>query len=765
MLTQKIPRSNMYRKLLMSYVLLVVATIAILSFVLFRQFSRSSAGEIADISLNMLKQTSFASDVIYQQSFQVANQMIASNTIFTALYAKETDYLLQYHVAIELNSIKNVYPFIHSVGIYNGNLRSYVDYLSSGYTDDKLTEKLILDNKHKSNYVYFPRIISYQYNSLTPSKNVVTFILYPSFSNTVNLTGAFVINIDESYLRKTIQDIYRDVNDTVLIINANGTVVSDSQNEHFLADYSNKTYIRKILNDGETTGHFLEPSGGQEHLISFVKSENLGWTFISIRNYANLFRNINRLKEITMMVAAGLILLGILASLAFTSNIYNPVKALIKRIGNLSRNDPGDQSPRNEMDYLSQKFQNIFNKASTLENAMDIAYPALVDTYFDCLLKGKSDELAEHLKMITDLDNRLSGLSFIVLAVKVDEPAVIAAILPRHDPLARIRNIRSLAVERLSRHYDLDILDTTDASLLLLLRFKEPPPFGDLANELSDLQKLVEQALQVTISIGCGDLVNSKKEIRNSYITALEFLNYRFFYGANQILHYDLVKARMARNDKFDYAIEKKLMEAILLHNEEKTKQAVADFIGVIADTNYTLAGLFTNQLMITILRQFNTILNPEDMENYDFYGEIQKIPSMAFLQDLHQHLETYCLKICSLLRFRNDNRIAVTVQHVRETIDEKYANPDLSLESVADQVHLSAGYMGMLFKTYTGLSFGDYLNKTRMEKAKDLLATTRANTHTISEKVGILNSTYFFTLFKKTYGMTPTKYRKQSEL
>ena len=760
--TQRIPRSKMYRKLLLSYVLLVVATIIIISIVLFRQFSESSAGEIAEISLNMLKQTSFASDVIYQQSFQVANQMISNNTIFTAMYAKETDYLLQYHVAIELKNIKNVYPFIHSVGIYNGNLRSYVDYLNSGYTDDKLTEKLILDNKLNNNYVYFPRTINYEYNTLTPSKNVVTFILYPHFSNLANLTGAFVINIDESYLRKTIQSIYREANDTVLIVNGNGTVVSDSQDVHFLEDYSGKPYIRKILDDRGSTGHFLEPSGGQQQLISFVKSENLGWTFISIRNYANLFRNIDRLKDITMMVAVGLVLLGILASFMITTSIYNPVKALIKRIGNMSRNDPGEQNPRNEIDYLSQRFQSIFNKASTLEDAMDMAYPALVETYFDCLLKGKSDELTEHLKMITDLDNRLSGLSFVVLAIKLDEPAVISSSSPKQDLMARIRNIRSIATEMLSQHHELDILETTEASLLLLLRFKEPPLFEYLEKELSNLQILVEQALQVTISIGCGDIVNSKKEIRNSYLTALEFLNYRFFYGANQILHYDLVKVRMARNDKYDYAIEKKLMEAILLHNEEKLKQAVTDFIGIIAETNFTLAGLFTNQLMISVLRQFNTILNPEDMESHDFYDEIQKVPSMAFIDDLHRHLEGYCLKICSLLRFRTDNRIAVTVRHARETVDEKYANPDLSLESVADQVHLSAGYLGMLFKTYTGLSFGDYLNKTRMEKARDLLVSTGANTHTISEKVGILNSTYFFTLFKKTYGMTPTQYRKQ---
>jgi len=105
---------------------------------------------------------------------------------------------------------------------------------------------------------------------------------------------------------------------------------------------------------------------------------------------------------------------------------------------------------------------------------------------------------------------------------------------------------------------------------------------------------------------------------------------------------------------------------------------------------------------------------------------------------------------------------MAVVLQ-VRAYLDENYALPELSLESMADQVHLSAGYLGMLFKSYSGFSFGDYLNKVRMEKAKHLLSTTAMTTGLISEKVGILNSTYFFTLFKKTYGMTPTQFRKKN--
>ena len=71
----------------------------------------------------------------------------------------------------------------------------------------------------------------------------------------------------------------------------------------------------------------------------------------------------------------------------------------------------------------------------------------------------------------------------------------------------------------------------------------------------------------------------------------------------------------------------------------------------------------------------------------------------------MKSHIEDYFLRICSVLQARNDNRAMAVVLQVRAYLDEKYALPDLPLESMADQVHLSAGYLGMLFKKTYGMT------------------------------------------------------------
>ena len=60
-----------------------------------------------------------------------------------------------------------------------------------------------------------------------------------------------------------------------------------------------------------------------------------------------------------------------------------------------------------------------------------------------------------------------------------------------------------------------------------------------------------------------------------------------------------------------------------------------------------------------------------------------------------------------------------------------------------------------------TTFSFNDYLNNVRTGKAAELLSTTKLPISRISEEVGILNTNYFYSVFKKRYGTTPATYRR----
>lgn len=89
------------------------------------------------------------------------------------------------------------------------------------------------------------------------------------------------------------------------------------------------------------------------------------------------------------------------------------------------------------------------------------------------------------------------------------------------------------------------------------------------------------------------------------------------------------------------------------------------------------------------------------------------------------------------------------------------YSEPELSLNDVADSLHLSVGYLCMLFKQETGVTLKNHITDVRIEEAKRLLRTGHAKIYEICTAVGYPNSQYFSQVFYKKVGMYPAEYRK----
>ena len=85
----------------------------------------------------------------------------------------------------------------------------------------------------------------------------------------------------------------------------------------------------------------------------------------------------------------------------------------------------------------------------------------------------------------------------------------------------------------------------------------------------------------------------------------------------------------------------------------------------------------------------------------------------------------------------------------------------ELSVEKICSVLHVSSTYFSTMFKKETGKSFVNFLTELRLEQAITLLNTTDYKTYIIAENVGYSEANYFSYVFKKKFGMSPSKYRK----
>jgi|GEM_PF-2282589 len=98
-------------------------------------------------------------------------------------------------------------------------------------------------------------------------------------------------------------------------------------------------------------------------------------------------------------------------------------------------------------------------------------------------------------------------------------------------------------------------------------------------------------------------------------------------------------------------------------------------------------------------------------------------------------------------------------VRESKAFIKNNCTNP-LTLEFVAEQVHLNASYFSTVFKKETGKNFSEYLTDCRIEEAKRLLRESTLNISQICTAVGYTDNKHFSRIFTRIVGIKPSLYR-----
>ena len=102
-------------------------------------------------------------------------------------------------------------------------------------------------------------------------------------------------------------------------------------------------------------------------------------------------------------------------------------------------------------------------------------------------------------------------------------------------------------------------------------------------------------------------------------------------------------------------------------------------------------------------------------------------------------------------------------VVRARLYLEEHFSDPNLMLQNAAEEVHLSQSHLSTIFAQETGMTFTQYLTALRIAKARELLETTELRSFQIAGEVGYNDAHYFSYMFKRSVGMTPGEYRRES--
>jgi two-component system response regulator YesN len=192
---------------------------------------------------------------------------------------------------------------------------------------------------------------------------------------------------------------------------------------------------------------------------------------------------------------------------------------------------------------------------------------------------------------------------------------------------------------------------------------------------------------------------------------------------------------------------------------EEFTKNLDVDEMQSVLYRYYILMDL-TNTAM-RIIRNFNP--DAENAVIAKHFGDLRQLFQSAISAQEFTDLATrICLKTIELRNSGNGSHHVKLVRGACEYIQKNYNSPDISLNNVAAHVSLSPAHFSTIFAQEMSTTFIDYLTNVRMEKVKEMLASTDEKIVNIAFAVGYNEPNYLSYLFKKREGITLKEYRQR---
>lgn len=262
-----------------------------------------------------------------------------------------------------------------------------------------------------------------------------------------------------------------------------------------------------------------------------------------------------------------------------------------------------------------------------------------------------------------------------------------------------------------------------------------------------------------------GSLIHGGSEIFQSYRSARKTVEARYQQEWDQIfnrtegceaegmhfINYDkapLIRA-VRENNKVQIDLECANLETTLAHQKVFSQM---HFILVVTSIFEELVKLWGE------LGQTSDEVLGKPMEEY------QKIISSGKRSEILDRLKEYCYALGDCFGESGETRLQVCLKRAISYINQEYGNAELMMGDVAKHAYISSSYLSLLLKKETGKTFIEYLTDVRMKQAKMMLEETKMKNYEIAQACGFANATYFSTVFKSVFGVSPSAYRKKIE-
>ncbi|MFC3770141.1 helix-turn-helix domain-containing protein [Paenibacillus sp. GCM10012303] len=753
--------SSVFFKLLSSFIILILFPLLIFGSLAYFLFSNALQEEVKKNN-DLLLQHVY---VNIEQKMEEVRQTLYQVSLTVDVDSGNPTKLLD--VSKTLNRIKGTQTFIDDVYVFYKDRNwiitesglYYPDYFFDYvYKPESNEQEQLLQKLQDRNVFQDLGTFKMTDGSGSGKRYIVVLLSFPLYNNEIR--GTSVVLINEEKLLSMMNSVNPSNSQTgFYILNDQLQPIIESNTNHMNVPLSERK-LQQFLNETEVESS-ANTARFNNFFVSQFHSNVMDWKYITFSSAAHIFKPVFFLRIWMVITSLFLLSVGVMLSIFLAKNLYKPIGEIVSSFQfDKSEADWNKEKKLSEFELISNHIHYITERNQHLMQSETEHITLLKDYYAKTMILGIPEERIK-VRSVSGAGFRYPLFSVIAVKIEMTDPS---------NTTFQQMNFNSSMIEvfnqTLNKEENIACMVTNIGKnqISILANYETEDNLAlNLHAAIEQISELPEN-FRYSIVLGIGRPCEDLKNVNRSYEEALDALHYRELDKSIQLIqHKEIIFVQ-----KFvDYPIdlEQQIIGNVLSGDYVKLEQLLNEVI----DRNRQAINtyLLLNDLYNTLMATANKIIQRSSVNNEEVFDEAvigiymnKEIASLESMKDLVFGIYRYMIETLYGKKESKNNDLKNQMIHF---IGSHY-NSDISLTTLADHFKLNPKYLSRYFKDQTGVNFVQYVNRLRIEHAKQLLLKEK-NLHIdeIGEKVGYLNKNTFITTFKKHEGMTPGKFREIS--
>lgn len=730
---------------------------------------------IYKFSSNLMAQSHYSITYMNELATRLASTLYSDTNVNVFLHYPARDNMKSIIASLTLRQHLLPLPYVESVYLYNGT----IDLLYSTKDGGQYTLDRFYDSE-MAEYLRNPEFLKEQqgapiihevdyYGSV---KQVCSYVLYEAASEN-KLSNALVINISTDTLIQSLQTL-NQFNQEIkfLVTDGQGKLIGPSPFSSADTTQSFLDAFQKLqpLEESGTKSQFITIEGVR-YLLIYDKRNDNNWAIMSaVPNNKLLEQVFSRTAwsvGIAVLVFSGAAFLCLLLAKWFNK----PLQAVTQVAQNNNTDSIHLPARWKEFQFLADTLTAMREQNRQLDQLYQETVPSMKQDFLISLTADNRLDTREscthQLKMLNL--SYLETHTLCMCLLQIDSYQRFCDINNEKQRWALRYAVVNVAAEIFSHYVTCEVFPRDTDKFIILIDCAEQEDYHAFTLQLElilhEILIQISENLDFTLTAVYGNFFHGLDHLSRMYENLTNLLQLKIQYGGNQIITPQMVEDAEYEELDIPKKLETEIVSAVLEGNYQEACLTYDKMSEMLSHSSYSEIIPYFIQLGCFVWEAVRTKYPSLKSEGAQLLKQyLDSFRGCERAEEYHaqfkQLLVHYCEAVQRIREHSAQQNTELIVQRIKQIVADQLSHKDLCLNSIAEEIGLSANYVGRVFKAAENKSVSKYISDIRMEKIALYLDTTHYPIDKIIDLVGMEKTNYFYTNFKKHFGISLKEYR-----